>query len=281
MNALRNVWTIAELTLHEAMRRRILLAAGICGLAFLALFSTGLAFMLREIGHRGVQSVAERAITLNMLTLAGLYATNFLMVMTAVLLPVDTLSGEISSGVIQTLASKPIRRSEIVAGKWLGHGIVLTFYFTVLVGGVLAVVRVLGHFTPPNVLHGLPLMLLEGLVLLSLSIAGGSRLSTVTNGIMAFGLYGLAFIGNWVEQIGTYADNDAARYVGTIASLIMPSEALWQRAAWFMQPAITKELGQTPFSPVSVPSQAMVWWAALYALVAVLLGVRGLQKRAL
>jgi len=216
-----------------------------------------------------------------MLTLAGLYATNFLMVMTAVLLPVDTLSGEISSGVIQTLAAKPIGRSEIVLGKWLGHGVVLTLYFVLVAGGVLAVVRILGHFAPPRLLAGLPLMLLEGFVLLSLSIAGGSRLSTVTNGILAFGLYGLAFIGNWVEQIGTFADNTAARYVGTVASLIMPSEALWQRAAWFMQPSITRELGQTPFSPISVPSPAMVWWAVGYALFALVLGIRGLQKRAL
>jgi ABC-type transport system involved in multi-copper enzyme maturation permease subunit len=237
--------------------------------------------MLREIGRHGGQSVVERAVTLNMLTLAGLYATNFLMVMTAVLLPVDTLSGEIASGVIQTLASKPIRRSEIVIGKWLGHGIVLTLYFAVVAGGLLVLVRLLGHFTPPQIVHGLPLMLLEGFVLLSLSIAGGAHLSTVTNGILAFGLYGLAFIGNWVEQIGTFADNRAARDVGTIASLIMPSEALWQRAAWYMQPSITRELGQTPFSPISVPSEAMVWWAFAYALVAVLLGVRGLQKRAL
>lgn len=281
MSALRNVWTIAVLTLHEAMRRRILLAAGICGAAFLALFSTGLTFMLREMGHHGVQSVVERAITLNMLTLAGLYATNFLMVMTAVLLPVDTLSGEIATGVIQTLASKPIGRSEIVIGKWLGHAIVLTCYVAVMVGGLLGMVRLLGHFTPPNVVQGVPLILVEGFVLLSVSIAGGSRLSTVTNGIMALGLHGLAFIGNWVEQIGTHVDNQAARDVGTIASLLMPSEALWQRAAWFMQPAITKEIGDTPFSPLSVPSGAMVWWAIAYALLAVLLGVRGLQKRAL
>ncbi len=281
MNALRNVGTIAWLTLHEAMRRRILLAAGICGAGFLALFSIGLTFMLREISHRGGMSVVQRAVVLNMLTLAGLYATNFLMVMTAVLLPVDTLSGEIASGVIQTLASKPIRRSEIVIGKWVGHGIVLTLYFVVLAGGVLAIVRMIGHFTPPAISRGLPLMWLEGVVLLSLSIAGGARLSTVTNGIFAFGLYGLAFIGNWVEQIGTFANNVAARNVGTIASLIMPSEALWQRAAWFMQPAITQQLGGTPFSPISVPSGAMVWWAVTYALVALLLGVRGLQKRAL
>jgi ABC-type transport system involved in multi-copper enzyme maturation permease subunit len=278
---MRNILTIAHLTLHEAMRRRILLAAAIGGGAFLVLFGVGLAFMLREINSRGGMQVVERAVVLNLLTLAGLYATNFLMVMTAVLLPVDTLSGEISSGVIQTVAAKPIRRADIVLGKWLGHAVVLAVYFVVLAGGVLAIARLVGNFTPPRIEQGLPLILLEGLVLLSLSIAGGTRLSTVTNGILAFGLYGLAFIGNWVEQIGTLTHNDAARYVGTVASLIMPSEALWQRAAWHMQPSITQQLGGTPLSPLSVPSPAMVWWAAGYAVVAVGLGVWGLKKRAL
>jgi len=41
-------------------------------------------------------------------------------VITAVLLPVDTLSGEIASGVIQTLAAKPIRRGEIVLANGSG-----------------------------------------------------------------------------------------------------------------------------------------------------------------
>ena len=46
-------------------------------------------------------------------------------------------------------------------------------------------------------------------------------------------------------------------------------------------PLLAEQLGGTPFSPVSVPSGAMVGWAILYALTAVVLGVRGLQKRAL
>src|SRR5262249_41293576 len=170
---------------------------------------------------------------------------------------------------------------DIVVGKWLGHGIVLTFYFVVLAGGVLGIVRLLGHFTPPHVARGLPLMLLEGTVLLTLSIAGGARLSTVTNGILAFGLYGLAFIGSWVEQIGTLTGHDAARYVGTIASMIMPTETMRQLAASTMQPPIMRELAATPFSPASVPSSAMVVWALCYAVVTLALGVRSFQKRAL
>ena len=274
------VLTVAQLTIHEAARRKILLAALIAGAAFLTLFGVGLHFILRDVSAHET-SILERRVFLNIMTLAGLYASSLLTVMTAVLLPVDTLSGEIASGVIQTVAVRPIRRRDIVLGKWLGHWVVMSAYLLLLAGGVLALTRILAHFTPPGVLRGLPLMLLEGTVLLTLSIAGGARLSTVTNGILAFGLFGLAFIGNWVEQIGTYADNAAAAQVGTVASLIMPSESLWQLAATQMQPTILRELGGSPFSPVSVPSAAMVWWAVGYVLVALALGVRAFHRRAL
>jgi Cu-processing system permease protein len=278
---MRNLLTIAHLTLHEAMRRRILTAALIVGAAFLSLFAVGLHFVIADVSRHSTLTLVERRVMLNALTLAGLFAASRLIVITAVLLPVDTLSGEIVSGVIQTLAAKPIRRGEIVLGKWLGHWVVMTGYLLLLVGGVLAIARVTGRFTPPHIERGVPLLLLEATVLLSISIAGGTRLSTVTNGMMAFGLYGFAFIGNWVEQIGTFTDNVAARNVGTVSSLIMPSESLWNLAAYQMQPTIMRELTATPFSPVSVPSAAMVWWAAAYIVLALLLGLRAFRRRAL
>lgn len=48
-----------------------------------------------------------------------------------------------------------------------------------------------------------------------------------------------------------------------------------------MQPAIMRDLHLTPFSPASLPSAAMVWWAVGYALAALWLGVQGFRKRAL
>ena len=272
---------ITRLTLREAARRKILLAALIAGGAFLVLYGIGLYFVVRDIGANATMTLIERRVTVNILTLAGLFAANFLTVMMAVLLPVDTLSGEISSGVIQTLAVRPIRRRDIILGKWFGFWIVMGAYLLLLAGGVLAVTAALAHFTPPRIERGLPLMLLEGTVLLTISIAGGARLSTVTNGILAFGLFGFAFIGNLVEQIGATISNDAARQVGTVASLIMPSEALWQLAASQMQPAILRDLGQSPFSPVSIPSVAMIWWAAGYIGLALGLGVRWFGRRPL
>ncbi|OGF05510.1 MAG: hypothetical protein A2W00_01285 [Candidatus Eisenbacteria bacterium RBG_16_71_46] len=277
---MRRVLTIAHLTLDEAARRKVLLATVVCGLVFIALFGIGFYFIHRDL-MRDALPMAQRRMMLTFFTMAGLYAVNFLMVMTAVLLPVDTLSGEIASGVMQTVASKPIRRGEIVLGKWLAHGLVLAGYLLLMAGGVLLVARAISGVTPPHVERGMPLMLLEGVVLMTLSVAGGARLSTITNGIAVLGLYGLAFVGSWTEQIGTLAGNETARYIGTTASLIMPSEALWQLAAWHMQPPIMRDLHLTPFSPASVPNAAMVAWAAGYVVVTLLVGLRAFSRRSL
>jgi ABC-2 type transport system permease protein len=273
--------TIAHLTLHEAARRRILLATALFGVAGLVLFALGMHFVHRElVGPHGPPLVQQRLMH-HFFIMAGLYAINFLMIMTAVLLPVDSLSGEIASGVMQTLASKPVRRAEIVLGKWLAFALIVAAYLALMAGGVVLIGWSIGGVVPTRLEIGLPLMLLEGLLLMTMSIAGGSRLSTITNGIVVFGLFGLAFIGGWVEQIGTLAGNDAARSIGTIASLIMPSESLWQLAAWHMQPGPMRELTLTPFSPASVPTPAMVVWAAGYLLAALGFAILQFRRRAL
>jgi len=158
---------------------------------------------------------------------------------------------------------------------------VLAVYFLLTVGGVLVVARVVGHFTPPHVERGLPLLFLEAVLLLTVAIAGGTRLSTITNGMMAFGLYGFAFIGNWIEQIGTFTDNVAARNVGTVSSLIHAERVAVEPRAYQMQPTIMSELTATPFSPVSAPSVAMVWWSIGYIVLALVLGLRAFRHRAL
>ena len=122
---MRGTLLIARLTWLETRRRRIALAALICGLLFLAVFATAMyfGFRLARAGGPGggPVNVVEMRIAATILTVAGLYVVNFLVTAVAILLPIDSLSGEISSGVIQTLASKPVDRAAIVVGKWLAY----------------------------------------------------------------------------------------------------------------------------------------------------------------
>jgi Cu-processing system permease protein len=273
----RAVLTIAALTLVEARRRRLLAAALGLGLAFVLLFALGFHFVARDLHGHGTP--AQQRFALSIVVMAALYAANFLIVMTSVLVTIDTLAGEIGSGVIETLCSKPVPRWAIALGKWLGCWTILALYASLLCGGVLLVARLVAGYTPPNVARGLPLLLLEGTVLLTLALAGGTRLSTLANGVVVFGLYGLAFIGGWMEQIGTVASNATARYIGIGASLLVPSESLWQLASHHMQPPLVRDLGIGPFSPVSVPSPAMVAWAVGYVLLTLAVALRGFQTR--
>jgi ABC-type transport system involved in multi-copper enzyme maturation permease subunit len=210
---------------------------------------------------------------------AALYVANFLVVMTAVLVTIDTLAGEIDSGVIETLCTKPLPRASVALGKWLGCFALLALYAALLCGGVLLAARLVAGYVPPNAARGALLILFEGTVLLTLALAGGTRLSTLANGVTVFGLYGLAFVGGWMEQIGTFAGNATARYLGIATSLLVPSESMWRLAAHHMQPPLVRDLGISPFSAASVPSPAMLAWAAMHVLLTLAAAVWSFQRR--
>jgi len=274
------LWIIAKLTFREAARRWILWVALLLGMLFVGIYALGFNEIRREIMLNADDlPTLQRNEMFNFMTMAGLYAVNFLTVMMAVLTSVDTLSGEIASGTIHTLVSKPVRRWEIVLGKWLGYAAMLEGYLLLMAGGVLGASRLVGSYTPPHALLGLALMGFNVLLLLSVSFMGGAMLSTLANGVMVFGLYGVAFIGGWIEQFGAMMRNQSAVNIGILTSLILPSEAIWKRAAFEMQSPLVAALGVSPFTSSSVPSPLMMGYAALYLLAVLALALRQFKQR--
>jgi Cu-processing system permease protein len=276
--------TIARLSFREASRRKILLAALLLGLLFLGVYGLGFHLIMVEVEKEvGSMQVLELNQIRNFLLMAGMYVVNFLTAMMTVLTSVDTLSGEIGSGTIHTLVAKPVRRWEIVLGKWLGFAGMISLYLLLMGGGVMGLVFLRSGYTAPHPLSALALMWLNALVLLSVSILGGAYLSTLANGVLVFGLYGVAFIGGWIEQIGSFFTNQAASQIainiGIITSLIIPSEALWKRAAHDLQSPLVSALGISPFTTRSYPSTAMVFYAILFMLIAFALAVRRFSQR--
>ena len=277
---MRDVITVAHLTLAEARRRRIMLAGAVCALAFLAVFSVAAVFAYRELAADASTSFIERQATLTMMMLVGFMAANFLSVMFAILLPVDTLSGEIDSGVMQTIASKPIDRAQIVLGKWGGHLLLALAYLLLLSSGILLTMRSVAGFVPPGVSRALPLLMLEITLSLTVAVAGGARLSTVTNAITAVGFYGVAFIGGFVEQIGGFAGVASLKTIGVVVSLISPADSMWRLAAHYLQPEILRGSGALALG-ASVPTPLMVWWATGFTALTLLYAVRAFRRRTL
>jgi Cu-processing system permease protein len=281
---MKKIWIIARMTFRENVRKRIVLTGLALGLIFLTVFTIGFR-MVYINGLNGVDRPNEMLSRMivteatNMLLLAGLYAVTFLSAAMGALLGADTLSGEINSGTIQTIVTKPVRRSDVVLGKWLGFAILLGLYSLLMSGGTVLSIWTQSGYVPPNVLKGLSLIYLESVLIMTLSLFCSSFMSGLATGGVVFGLYGLAFIGGWVEQIGVAIQNQTVVQVGIITSLIIPSESLWRRASFEMQSPVSAALGFSPFSSTSVPSPLMLGYAVFYLIIVLMFTISTFQRR--
>ncbi|MCB9421418.1 MAG: ABC transporter permease subunit [Ardenticatenaceae bacterium] len=262
-----NTLIIAQLTIRETQRRRILWLTLLLALGFLVVFGLGFHYVYLD-ASKSFRDEAQRDLFVSVLMTAGLYAINFLIIVIAVLISVTAVSGEIDSHTIEAILTKPIRRWELIMGKWLGYAALLFVYTVLLTGGIMLYVYLRAGFTAQNLAAGMGLMVLQGWVILTLTIAGGTRLSTLANGVMAFMMYGIAFIGGWVEQIGALLRNETAVNIGIVTSLIMPGEILWKKALALFNPGLTgSPFNIGPFAIASQPSNLMLAYAVVYLLV--------------
>ncbi len=275
-------WIMAGVTFREAARKKFLWMALLAGVGLIALFSTGLYFQLKDLA-RHTNPLLLRQIV-NGILMVGLYAVDALAVVMTVLTSVDTLSGEIASGTIHAVATKPLPRWQILLGKWMGFVGMLSVYILIMAGSMILVTYTLSSryatsVTPHHFFRGIGLIWLECILLLTLTFCFGTMFSTLTNGVLALGLHGLAFIGGWIEQVGALTSSPRAVNVGIAASMIMPSESLWRRAAFEMQSPVIGSLQFSPFSNASVPSPAMVAYAAIYVILALGLAIHRFGRR--
>lgn len=255
---------IAQLTIRETQRRRILWIALVLGMLFLFIFALGFHYIYLDLEKTPMEQTQAQLAT-SVLLAAGLYATNFIVIVISVVTSVTAVSAEIETHTVETLLTKPIRRWELVLGKWLGFAVLLLLYVLLLTGSMLLFVYLRSGYAVEHLWQGIGLMMMQGLLLLSLTIAGGTRLSSLTNGVLAFMLYGIAFVGGWVEQIGALLRNETAVDIGIVASLIMPSEILWKKALILFQPAFASSPTLAgPFAVGSQPSDLMIGYAVLY-----------------
>jgi len=271
-------WIMAGVTFREAARKKILWTALLAGAAFLTLFGTGMHFQTEHFERVSFPPfILYQA--LSAMLQVGFYAVDLLAVLMTILTSVDALSGEIASGTIQAIATKPISRWQVLIGKWLGFACMVAAYVTTMFGGVAAVGYFVGGVLPRHAIVSALLVFVECLLVLTVTFACGTRFSTLTNGVIVLGLHGLAFIGGWIEQIGAATETPRLVTVGVVSSLIMPSEAIWRRASFEMQSSFARSLRFSPFSDVSAPSGVMVEYAIIYMLVALVAALYHFHRR--
>jgi Cu-processing system permease protein len=271
-------WIMAGITFREAARKKILWTAFIAGLGFLLVFGVGLYFQVDDFRKSTVPPFLRYQVLDSMLMI-GLYTVDLLAVVMTTLTSVDTISGEITSGTIHAIATKPMARWEILIGKWLGFVGMVAAYVAIMFGGTIAEGYWIGGVVAQHPLRGALLIFLECILALTVTFMFGTWFSTLTNGVIVLGLLGFAFMGGWLEQLSGFTEGSRLVMVGIVSSLIMPSEAVWRRAAFEMESPIAGSLQFSPFADISVPSIAMIVYTSIYLLAALAIAIYHFHQR--
>jgi len=275
---LRGWWIMAGITLREAARRRILWTALGAAVILLAIFAIALRLQVMEFEGRPMSPFVRYQVESGMLMI-GLYTCDLLAVVMTILTSIDTLAGEIASGTIHAIATKPLARWEIVLGKFAGFAGMVAVYVALTFAGTLAVSAWVTGVLPEHPIRGAVLIFFECLVALSLTFLFGTRFSTLTNGVIVLGLQAVAFMGGWLEQVSGFSQSAQIVTLGVWSSLIMPGESIWRRAAYEMQTPLAGSLSFSPFANVSIPSGVALGYAGVYFVIVLALAVRLFGRR--
>lgn len=272
------IWIMARITFREAARRKVLWTALIAAALLLGIFAIALHLQIEEFNARAMSPFLRYQVQSGML-MVGLYTADLLAVVMAILTSIDTVPGEISSGTIQAIATKPLGRWQILIGKFAGFTAMIAGYVTITFAGTIAVGYWVGGVLPEHPVRGALLVLMECVLALSLTFMLGTWFSTLTNGVLVLGLQGVAFMGGWLEQVSGFSQSAHIVTLGIVSSLIMPGESLWRRAAYEMQTPLAGSLSFSPFANVSIPSGVAIGYAAIYLVVALGVAIYHFQYR--
>jgi ABC-2 type transport system permease protein len=288
-----NTFVVARLTFREALRRKALYGAVALTLAFLALYAWGAGYIVRELDEELPRGLARllaqtgadvRLMAIGELLLAGLYAVSNIAGLLAIFMAAGTISQEVEQGTLQSILAKPASRTQVVLGKWLGGTLMLATYVVVTGAVAAGIVYWQAGYLPAQLPLGLLLLTLKTTLLYSLTMVGSSLVPAITTGIVMLIVYVVANVTGMIEQIGVAIGSETMVRIGVIASLLIPSDALWKMGAAVMQPpnplpALGLQMSLGPFGVVNPPSVWMGLYAVLYTLVALALAARFFSAR--
>jgi Cu-processing system permease protein len=280
--SLRQIHTLAWFTLREAARKRIL--AGAVGLTvlFVGLYAVGARYGYRSVDQSRDLTELTRPIYRVFIMLAGMQVVTFVGSLLAIFLAVGAISSEVDNRLMDAILPRPVRRWEIVIGKWLGFAAMLLVYVGATTLGVAVVTRVFGGYWPRQVPVGIGVLMLSALYLMTVSLVGSSYFSTVTNGVVVTVLYAAALIAGQMEQVGASlpTPNAALQHIGIIVGLVVPSDSLWRLASAQMSPSRLVDLGiPTPWTSADPPTLWVAAWAGGLIVAGVALAGWAFTKR--
>ena len=286
MTSLQSVLIVARLTLREALRRRVLWSL------------VGLTVVISVLTWWGFSRVAEASpitgpvemLAVSQILVMLAFMFSFVLAMTAVFAASPAIGPEIESGLLLAVLARPVRRTEVLLGRWLGLAAILIAYALAAGYLELGAVALATGYLPTDPIAAPPYLAAQALVLLTLALAFSTRIASVAGGAVAVVGYGLAWMAGVLGGVGEAFNNDVLRTTGTLAKLILPSDVLWRGCAGALTPTRevlvgggVKSVDLYKYSPFSGAAPGPEWmlWCVLWVGGVLAIGSLLLRRREL
>ena len=277
------IWTIAALTIKEAVRRRLLLAFLTITVIIVGLSAWG----FDRLSHTHSITSGESHLAVPEALILFMFMFSFVVALSASAIASPSISSEVESGVLMTVVTRPIRRTEVLLGKWLGLAGLLAGYAAVVCALEFGVVDWVSGFVPPNPLLAGVYLFAEGALLLTLSFCLSTRMPAIAAGVIGVAVFGAGWLAGVVGALGTTLNIGALRTVGQVGRLLLPTDGLWHAAIYYLQPPslIAQQLAQggkgNPFYAQGAPSWPYLLWVACWLLIVLFAAVASFEHREL
>jgi ABC-2 type transport system permease protein len=280
------ILVIARLTVQETSRRRLILALIILTLIVVGVSGWGFQKITTVTNNEGRPLPPEQvALITSQLLIVVTFMYSGVLALSAAVVAGPLISSEVESGLLLSILARPVRRSEIVIGKWLGLAVLIAIYAAGSAFLELAAVDWATGYVPPHPIQLVLYVGMEGLALLSLGLLLSTRLSGITGGVIALVAWLMGWIGGVVGDIGAGLQNDAVAKVGVVTHTILPTDLLWRGAIYALEPdaflATMRAAGAAaranPFFAADPPPILFLAWVVVW--FALMLGLSILSFR--
>jgi ABC-type transport system involved in multi-copper enzyme maturation permease subunit len=285
----RLVLVIAGLTVREIARRRILWVLLGLAVASVVLVGWGVDRLVTYARADGVEELELRFGVSQVLILIA-FMFSFVLAMSAAFLAAPAIASDVETGTVHAMLARPLRRAELVVGRWLGLSTVVAGYAALSGLLAIAVVGAISGHTPPEPQVAIAFLAFQAVSVLTLALALGTRLPGIAAGAITVVLFGLGW---FVGVLGGFAiafEAAPLAALGETVRILIPTDGLWRGVIYGLEPplvvlaAVTsggEAMRANPFFAGEPPPPAFVAWAVVWVVLVRSAGIALFRRREL
>jgi ABC-type transport system involved in multi-copper enzyme maturation permease subunit len=237
---------------------------------------------LVTLAREGGTSELQIRIGVSQVLILIAFMFSFVLAMTAAFVGAPAVGGDLESGVALAILARPLRRAEVLLGRWLGSALVVVAYTAASGFLAIAVAVLISGYGPPDPVLAVAFLSGQALVLLTLTLALGSVLPSIAAGAIAVVAYGLGWMAGVLAGVAAAFGVGLLGQVAEASRWLFPSDGLWRGVIYGLEPRLVVLIAAgnlprfadaNPFYATTPPPLPFVIWSIVW--IALVLGLAG------